>query len=218
MGFGRFLHLIGSAMLFAAVGLLIVADISAPVVNKLAIFKVDLGDSNSKGTQAIFGTFGYCILGGGADGGDSCTKSEVGYNPASVIAGLDGTDFGEATQKTTKALTNVMVLHAVATALAFIAALLSVASGIIGGLMASLASVATFIVIVVALVCDFVSWSLIKHDIKDNGKSTAEYGPALWCVLAAAALSLLGAVLLFITCCAGRRAKRNSHPDSRGKW
>lgn len=62
MGFGRFVHLIGSVLLLAATALLIVADISAPVINGLAILKVDLGDNNSAG-RVNFGTFGYCVRG-----------------------------------------------------------------------------------------------------------------------------------------------------------
>lgn len=153
--------------------------------------------------------------------GDRCSKSQIGYNPASVISRFDDTDFSNAAEDTTKALTNVMVLHAVATAFAFIAFLLSLFSGIIGGFLATLAAVATFIIVVVALVCDFVSWSLIRHDV-NKGNSSAEFGPAIWCVLAAAVLTLLAAIIVFITCCAGRRSKRRAHAgemkDSHSRW
>lgn len=67
MGFGRFIHLIGSVFLLAATALLIVASISAPVINQLAILKVDLGDNNSQGSSINFGTFGWCLR--GANGG-----------------------------------------------------------------------------------------------------------------------------------------------------
>lgn len=63
MGFGRFIHLIGAAFLLIATGLLIVSDISAPVVNQLAIVKVNLASSSSA-SSINFGTFGYCIRGG----------------------------------------------------------------------------------------------------------------------------------------------------------
>lgn len=135
-----------------------------------------------------------------------------------MINGLDGTDFGDGTRSTTKALTNVMVLHAVATGITFIAFLLSILAGIVGGFCSALAAVIAFIVIAVALVCDFVSWSLIRHDVNKSGNpsnSHATYGPAIYCVLAAGVLSLLAAIIVFITCCAGRRhAKNNRHAPS----
>jgi len=53
-----FFHHIGTFLLFAATILLIVTCISSPVVNDLAILKVDLkGDSQQ---HVTFGTFGYC--------------------------------------------------------------------------------------------------------------------------------------------------------------
>lgn len=61
MGIGRATHHFGTVLLFAAVGLLIVADVTAPVVNDLALFRVNLGDSNNLGSSITFGTFGYCI-------------------------------------------------------------------------------------------------------------------------------------------------------------
>lgn len=43
MGFGTFVHHIGTLLLLVATVLLIVVDITAPVVNNISILKVDLG-------------------------------------------------------------------------------------------------------------------------------------------------------------------------------
>jgi hypothetical protein len=61
MGFGHFLRYIGSIFLLAATALLIVADVSAPVVNSLAMFKVDL--SRTSDAHINFGSFGWCVRG-----------------------------------------------------------------------------------------------------------------------------------------------------------
>lgn len=53
-----FFHHIGTFLLFSATVLLIITCISAPVVNDLALLKVDLG--NNHRDKISFGTFGYC--------------------------------------------------------------------------------------------------------------------------------------------------------------
>ena len=53
-------HIPASLLLLAATIFLIVASISAPVVNHIGILVVELPE-NSRGNQIIFGTFGHCI-------------------------------------------------------------------------------------------------------------------------------------------------------------
>lgn len=62
MGVGRFIHHFGTFLLFAATVLLVVVDISAPVVNDISLLKVDLGQSVTGASGVNFGTFGYCVL------------------------------------------------------------------------------------------------------------------------------------------------------------
>ncbi len=58
-----FFHHIGTFLLLVAVILLIVTDISAPVVHNIAILKVNLGNQTDAHHSAVtFGTFGHCIL------------------------------------------------------------------------------------------------------------------------------------------------------------
>jgi hypothetical protein len=63
MGFGRFIHHIGTVLLFVSFVLLIVVTITAPVVNKLSMMTVDLGRNSAGADQVTFGTFGYCLRG-----------------------------------------------------------------------------------------------------------------------------------------------------------
>lgn len=52
------LHHVGTFLIFAAAVLLLVASISSPVVNTIALMKVRY----NSGTTVNFGTFGHCVL------------------------------------------------------------------------------------------------------------------------------------------------------------
>lgn len=56
MAVGTALHYVGSGLLFIAMILTIVVDVSAPVVKDISFLNLDLpGDANAQ-----FGVFGYC--------------------------------------------------------------------------------------------------------------------------------------------------------------
>ncbi|KAM5352457.1 hypothetical protein ACJ41O_005180 [Fusarium nematophilum] len=211
MGIGRFIHHFGAFLLFAATILLIVVDITAPVVNDIAILRVDL-NSNGAGSasEVTFGTFGYCIIRDNA--GDDCSKAGIGYNPAQAIQRAEGTDdtrFSDATEKTAKALTHVMVLHPIATGLLFIACILALGAGALGSLLSSLVALLAFFVTLVALACDFAGFSLIRRRVnRDSNGSEARWAEGIWLILVAAVLALAGTIIVFFTCCAGRRRRR----------
>jgi len=218
MGVGTFFRYLGSALLLTATALLIVADVSAPVVNQLAIFRVEVGgrDADDGGAEINFGSFGWCVRADGID--DRCSKSHIGYNAARVIRGVDGTRFSNAAENTIEALTNVMVLHAVATGIFFIAFLLSLGKGVLISLMATAITALGFLITAVAVICDFVGFSIIRRRVRrDSDNSSAHYGPAAWCILAAAVLSLIATVLVFITCCAGRRERSHHHRNRKAE-
>ena len=59
MAIGTALHYVGSALLFIAMVLTIVVDVSAPVVKNISFLDLNLpGDANAQ-----FGVFGYCTTG-----------------------------------------------------------------------------------------------------------------------------------------------------------
>ncbi|KPM36301.1 hypothetical protein AK830_g10271 [Neonectria ditissima] len=208
MGVGRFIHHFGAFLLFAATVLLVIVDITAPVVNDISILKVNLG-SSATGSGITFGTFGYCVL--DVNGQDECSKSQIGYNPADIITAAEGSDdFSNASENTAKALTRVLVLHPVATGLCFIAFLLCLGAGVLGSLVASLVSTLAFIVTIVVLACDFVMFGIVKRKVNGaDSDSSAHWGVAIWLVVVAAILTLAGTIVIFLSCCAGRR--RRSH-------
>ncbi|KAK3491409.1 SUR7/PalI family-domain-containing protein [Neurospora crassa] len=205
-----FFHHFGTFLLLVATVLLIVTCISAPVVNDISIMKVDFGRLHVGGFKRVtFGTFGWCEI---ADGqADSCSSSHVGYNPANVMRMIEGTSFSNYAERTTKALTKAMILHPIACGLNFIAFLLALGAGLVGSFLASLVAALAFIVTVVIMIIDFVTFSIIKSNVNDDDSgSRAHWGSAAWTTLAAAICSLLGMIILFITCCSARIHKRRN--------
>ncbi|KAI0137794.1 pali-domain-containing protein [Hypoxylon sp. NC0597] len=208
-----FFHHIGTFLLFSATVLLIITDISAPVVNGISMLRVDLDSratSSNSWPSLTFGTFGYCVRDTTASGQDFCSRSHVGYDPVSIVEqNVQDVDFSDAATDTSKALTRVMILHPIATGLAFIAFLLALGAGVIGSLLASLCSLLTFIVTLIALICDFVAFGIIKSEVNnaDNG-SRAEWGAASWTILVSAICSFLATFIVFFTCCSARLHRR----------
>ncbi|KAG5983634.1 hypothetical protein E4U55_007622 [Claviceps digitariae] len=205
MGFGRFVHHIGTFCLVVALVLLLVVTITAPVVNGLSMMHVDLGRNAASAQEVTFGTFGYCVR-GIRGSSDQCSNSHIGYHPAALLRSLDGTPFGTTSADTAKRLTRVMVLHPIALGLCFLAVLfLCISAGVLGSLLASLVSLAAFVVTLVAMICDFIAFSIVKRDVNAHGVSHAEWGSGIWLVLVAALLTLVGAAVVFVTCCCARR-------------
>ncbi|KAG7288610.1 hypothetical protein NEMBOFW57_004964 [Staphylotrichum longicolle] len=205
-----FFHHLGTFLLLSATVLLIITCISAPVVHDIALLKVDLGQDKSRGTVS-FGTFGYCQNIDNAP--DSCSRSRVGYSPAAIMSAIDGTEFSDYAEDTTRALTKAMILHPIACGINFIAFLLALGAGMVGSLLASLVALLAFLTTAVACIIDFVLFSIVKSNVNDRGEETgsgAYYSSAAWTILVSAVCSLVGAVLVFFTCCSARMHRRRS--------
>lgn len=127
---------------------------------------------------------------------------------------LDGTDFSGASASTAKGLTRVMVLHPVATGLCFIALVLCAASGIIGSFVGSLVSLLAFVVTLVAMICDFIAFGIVKRHVNDQGVSTARWGSGIWLILASAIFTLVGSAVVFVTCCCARKKTPERQKES----
>jgi len=207
-----FFHHIGTFMLFAATILLIITCISAPVIHDIGLLKVEIGNTPSQNhATAVFGTFGWCV--NNKDGnGDQCSKSQIGYSIADVMNSVENTEFSQYAEDTTRALTKAMVLHPVACGLNFIAFILALGAGVVGSLLASMVALLAFLLTCVILIIDFVLFSIVKSNINDDGSgSSAYYSTAAWTILVAGLCSLLGTIILFLTCCSGRMHRRRNH-------
>ncbi|KAH8911907.1 pali-domain-containing protein [Coniochaeta sp. PMI_546] len=207
-----FFHHIGTFLLFAATILLLITCISSPVVNDLAILKVDLGNrASSYHSTVTFGTFGFCKNNINGDGVDDCSPRTLGYSPAAVMNQVDNTQFSDYAERTTRSLTKAMILHPIACGLNFIAFMLALGAGVVGSLLASLVAALAFLVTVVILIIDFVMFSIVRSNVNDDGTGAhAYYASAAWTILVSAICSLIGTVIVFFTCCSGRLHRRRN--------
>jgi hypothetical protein len=203
MAIGTALHYVGSAILFIAMILTIVVDISAPVVQDISFVKLDLPGN----ADAQFGVFGYCYQ--ASIGSEStCSSARLGYDPASILERVDDSSFSRIRADSTEALTNVFILHPIGTGVLLIAFLLSlIPKSTVFGILATLVSALATIINIVAVAVDFAVFSLLLSEVRD-GSGSGRYGAAIWIALVAAILSLVATVLTFVTCCAGRRRRR----------
>ncbi|KAI5860066.1 pali-domain-containing protein [Durotheca rogersii] len=214
-----FFHHIGTFLLFAATVLLIITDISSPVVNSISLLRIDLDKSRTSAGRhpsVTFGSFGYCVRDTMASGRDFCTRSQVGYDPVAIVEEtVRNVEFSDYAADTSRGLTRAMILHPIATGLAFIAFLLAIGAGFVGSLLASLCSLLTFAVTLVVLVCDFVALGLVRSAVNDatGSDSRAEWGAASWTTLVSAICSFLATFVLFFTCCSARLHRRRGAPN-----
>jgi hypothetical protein len=142
---------------------------------------------------------------------DWCPPATIGYDPASIMAQIDGTGFSTASGDTADSLTRVMVLHPIACGLAFIAFLLALGAGFIGSLFAALVSAVAFIITLVVMATDFVWAGIIKNHVNSDGTgSHAYYSVAMWTILAAMILLFFATFLVLFSCCSSRRDNRTS--------
>ncbi|KAI1439114.1 pali-domain-containing protein [Xylaria sp. CBS 124048] len=194
-----FIHHIGTFFLLVATVLLIITDISAPVIADISLLKVELGTNtrprlfggdHSELEKITFGSFGYCIQDINP-ATTTCTRSHIGYDPAEVLERrISDASFSNAAHETAKDLTRVMVLHPIATALAFISFILALGAGFIGSFLAAIFAFITFIVVVIVLITDFVSFGIVRSTVNDldNDALDASWGVAAWTTLVAAIL------------------------------
>lgn len=133
----------------------------------------------------------------------------VGYSPTDVMSEADGTEYSSYAASTTSTLTKVMILHPIATGLCFIAFAMALGASMVGSLLSALVAALAFLVTLVALICDFVLFAIIKSNINDqNNGSFAYYSVGMWTLLVAAICALFGTIVVFFTCCSGRLHRR----------
>jgi len=204
----RGFHWIGVAFIFIAAILLLITSISAPVIADIGILKVTLSNKTDLRNSAVtFGTFGHCVLDVPpvTSDQDYCSKKAIGYKPAVIMSEADGTSFSRVGTATADGLTNAFVLHPVAAGLAFIAGLCAI-GGWFGSLVATLIAIVAWIITLAVMVIDFVVFGVIKNHVnKDGSGSHAFYSVGMWTTLAAMILLFFGAIIVFFTCCTGRK-------------
>ena len=104
----------------------------------------------------------------------------------------------------------------------FIAFLLAVGAGFIGSLVSALLALATFLVALAALVCDFVGFAIVAREARKLEDSSLDvdirtmYGSGAWTLLVATICLLLGTLVVFFTCCSARLHHRRRRRSPRG--
>ncbi len=78
------------------------------------------------------------------------------------MAEIDNTNFSKASPASADALTRAFVLHPVACALAFIAAIISI-GGVVGGLIGSMVAVVAWLITLVVMAIDFAAFGVSDH-------------------------------------------------------
>jgi heme/copper-type cytochrome/quinol oxidase subunit 2 len=134
-----------------------------------------------------------------------------------IMEGIDNAQYSTASIDTADSLTRVQILHPVACAIAFIAFLFALGAGICGSILSALVSMLAWIITLVVLITDFISWGIVKDKVnKDGSGSHARFGTGMWTELAAMILLFLGAFLVLVSCCGARRKNRgmNGHQTS----
>ncbi|MCJ1227929.1 hypothetical protein MMC12_004588 [Toensbergia leucococca] len=207
-------HWVGVAFLFIASILLLITTISAPVIGDIAILKVTLTNSSDlRHSSVTFGTFGHCVLDVAPKQTDQdyCYPKVIGYQPASIMAQIDGTHFGRASSDSADSLTDAMILHPIACGVAFIAFLLSLGAGVVGSLLGALVAALAWILTLVVMAIDFSLFGIIKDHVNSDGSgSHAFYSVGMWTCLAAMILLFLGMFIVLFTCFSARKAKKNT--------
>ncbi|GAA6034976.1 hypothetical protein JCM8097_002122 [Rhodosporidiobolus ruineniae] len=208
-------HHFGSFLLFAASILLLVATITAPVVNSLALAKAKFS-SGSIDISVNLGTLGYCVLQDGAS--DSCSSTKVGYDLPSVLVDL-ATSTGvlsTSAEKAINATTSALVLHPVACGVSFLAFLVAACSDRLGYLFAALIAVLAAVIALISMVLDLVLFYVVKKWIKDHDVPvTVEYSYGTWLTVAAFACLFVGVFATACACVTDRRHRRRAMNE---KW
>ncbi|KAJ7938349.1 hypothetical protein B0H13DRAFT_1942605 [Mycena leptocephala] len=192
---------IGTFLIFSAMALLIVASISAPTVAKIDFLSIPLAN----GSSVNFGTLGFCLLN---PDGNSCTPTGVGYRIADEISAIGINAFSGAKAASLHGLTEGLVLHQIAAAVAGIAFLLAVCSHRLGYLFASAVAFIAFLFSLVCLILDFIIFGSVKSHV-DQNNGTAKWGNAIWMVLAATIVLFFASIATCFACVTARRHTRS---------
>jgi glucan phosphoethanolaminetransferase (alkaline phosphatase superfamily) len=127
------------------------------------------------------------------------------------MEGIDQTTFTTASIDTSKALTRVMILHPVACSLTFIAFFLALGSGFCGAIFAAFVAAIAWIITIVVMATDFVSFGIIKNHVNSDGSgSHAYFSVGMWTILAAMILLFFATFIVIFTCCSSRLHRQNN--------
>jgi len=215
------LHWVGVALLLIAACLLLVTSISSPVIGDIAILKVTLTNKTDiRHSSVTFGTFGHCVLDVAPvqTDQDYCFPKHIGYSPLKIMGQIDGASYSHAAVDSSRGLTDAIILHPIACAIAFLAFFASLGKGILGSLLGALLAGIAWIITLVVMAIDFALFGIVKdHVNKDGSGSHAFYSVGMWTCLAAMVLLFFAQFIVLFSCITNRRAKRQSSTGKTGR-
>ena len=86
---------------------------------------------------------------------DYCFPKHIGYQPAAIMAAVDGKRFDRAGASSADGLTRVMILHPIACVLAFIAFLLALGAGVFGSVLSAAVAGLAWLLTLIVMAVDF---------------------------------------------------------------
>jgi len=190
----------GQFFLFAAFVLLVFVSVSAPVATWLYFLKAE-----TSGVEIRFGVWGYCTRAGSGDW--TCTSKSLGYDADTAVDIIAST--GDISGAVIKGLTYTMVLHPIAAGIALIAMLVALTTNVCLDICGSLISFFSFLVCLVALICDSVLWITARSRINsDLSGSPASLSNCYWMVVAATISLFIASLTVCLGSARARRQKR----------
>ncbi|KAI0629025.1 hypothetical protein C8Q77DRAFT_331203 [Trametes polyzona] len=216
------------AVLLTAFILFLLVGLSLPIIKSIYLFTITFATNpdqppTSVATQLRLGVWGLCARSARdpPDGGE-CFGPMLGYSIPPEVLALTG--FPALVQDVGKGVTVLLVLHLVAAALAFVGVFTSLFLESHAFCIVSL--VTTVFTLLVGLIVFGVDLALILVGKSRVGPLTdfnyvANWGPALWMVLAGVILSFIGMILMSVVVCeccgVGREHHRHHHRPSAEK-
>lgn len=145
-----------------------------------------------------------------------CTPRQLGYSPLDYLAKFDGVTYAIAKVRLASMTTRAMFLHPLACAVLGVAFLLGVGAGVCGSLLASLTALLGFFIVLSAGICNLVGFDVVRQAVNaERTSSRAKFSVAAYTLVVSAVFSLLGTILMFLTCCSTRFYRKRpvvSHP------
>jgi hypothetical protein len=200
----------GIIFLFCAFALLFIVSVSLPYLTALDITRVHFNGkvSTSSATESLtqlrFGIWAFCDQ-TTSDGDMACIRTGHGYSVTVTGGSNSSVTIGSS-------WTRGLAIHPVATAVAFVALLLSCSTHITVTLLASIVSFVAALITLIAFAIDIALYAFVKHEMKklvDVSPNTVT-GPGFWLVFA----SFILLILASCTVCFGRRRDRMSNATS----
>jgi len=212
----------GIILLTAALVLLVLASVTAPVDKHLYFLKAVFNGASVAGvgtgrTQLNIGMWGYCVE---FAGGSECSRRHLGIGISNLnYAGIPNQ--ARISNAILNGLAKGLILHPIAAGITFIALLFALSTHVIVDILASFVAFLAFLTTLIVFIFDIVLFVTARHRLNDSVPgSPASLGNAFWMVMAALIAQFFA---MFLVCFGGfkrRRERRynNDAPPMRQQW